>query len=59
MKGFQTIIDSYGIAMYQEVNPSLFAIITFSFLFVVMFSNIGHDLIILFSTIWMVLNECK
>jgi V-type H+-transporting ATPase subunit a len=58
-EGFQTIMDSYGIAMYQEVNPGFFAVIAFPFLFVVMFGNIGHGSIILFSAIWMILNERK
>ena len=56
-EGYQTIMDSYGISAYQEVNPGLFAIITFPFLFAVMFGDIGHGTLIFLAAVYMILAE--
>ena len=43
--GFQGIIEAYGIADYREINPAFFTIISFPFLYGVMFGDMGHGII--------------
>lgn len=39
---FHEIVVTYGTPLYREINPTAFNIVTFPFLFGIMFGDIGH-----------------
>ncbi|VVC86264.1 unnamed protein product, partial [Leptidea sinapis] len=52
--GFQALINAYGDSEYRELNPGLYTIITFPFLFAVMFGDVCHGIILLSFAGWMI-----
>ncbi|GJQ11772.1 hypothetical protein GpartN1_g3563.t1 [Galdieria partita] len=56
---FQNIVESYGVASYRELNPACFTIITFPFLFAVMFGDVGHGLLMCLFALYLILFEKK
>mmetsp|Transcript_1664 Transcript_1664/g.5908 ORF Transcript_1664/g.5908 Transcript_1664/m.5908 type:complete len:860 (-) Transcript_1664:40-2619(-) len=54
---FQNVIDAYGIARYRELNPAPLTIVTFPFLFGVMFGDIGHGFMLFLIALVLVIKE--
>lgn len=48
-----------SIAKYQEANPGVYTIVTFPFLFAVMFGDWGHGICIFLATLYFLAMEKK
>ncbi|RYY37977.1 V-type ATPase 116kDa subunit family protein [archaeon] len=56
-RAFQGFVNTYGVPRYGEANPALFAIITFPFLFGVMYGDIGHATVLTIAAAYIVWRE--
>jgi V-type H+-transporting ATPase subunit a len=52
----QQLVDLYGLPRYQEANPMIFNLVTFPFLFGVMYGDIGHGTLLFLAGLWAISN---
>ena len=52
---FQMIVDQYAVPTYKEINPAIYTIISFPFLFGVMYGDVGHGSVLLSIAVFMMM----
>ncbi|GMT25004.1 hypothetical protein PFISCL1PPCAC_16301 [Pristionchus fissidentatus] len=56
-KVFQDIVNAYGVANYREVNPAPYTVISFPFLFALMFGDSAHAFLLLSASLTLIAME--
>jgi len=55
IKPFQEIINTFSIPNYREINPACFSVVTFPFLFGIMFGDMGHGSLLILLGIYILI----
>lgn len=53
---FQELVNTYGVPRYKEASPVPFAMITFPFIFGIMYGDVGHGTLMLLFALWICAN---
>lgn len=48
------VVDNYAVPSYKEINPAVFTIVSFPFLFGVMYGDIGHGSVLLAISLFLI-----
>jgi V-type H+-transporting ATPase subunit a len=52
---WQDVINTYGVPRYQEANPALISVVTFPFIFGMMYGDVGHGSMLFLVGVFLVL----
>jgi V-type H+-transporting ATPase subunit a len=57
VSAFHGIVEAYGVASYKEINPTPLTVVTFPFLFGIMFGDFGHGLLMMLFSLGLIAIE--
>jgi len=49
------IVDNYAVPSYKEINPTIYTIVSFPFLFGVMYGDVGHGAVLLAVALFLIM----